>query len=119
MKCCYLCKIPFMSLAEYICKIDVQKKIVAFRDKIIFKIWKFKFVESQPYDKLTTERVTTSICSTCACNPKTIDKLNLKVVKKYEPSNQRVELSHQEISQRFNPWREDDLRWKLDDKGEH
>tara|TARA_R110002020_G_scaffold147690_1_gene323232 strand:- start:1076 stop:1384 length:309 start_codon:yes stop_codon:yes gene_type:complete len=85
MKCCYLCGIPFGSLMEYICKIDITEKVNALKDVITFKFWKFKLVESKPYKKLVRKTITTSICSSCACNPITVRKHDLEIVKKCEP----------------------------------
>ena len=84
MNVCYLCKIPFVSLAEYICKININEKVNALKDVILFKFWKFKLVESKPYKKLVQKRITTSICSSCACNPITVRKHDLEVIRKYD-----------------------------------
>ena len=84
MNACYLCGIPFSSLAKYICKIDITEKVNALKDVIMFKFCKFKLMESKPYKKLVRKTITTSICSSCACNPITVKKHDLEVVEKYE-----------------------------------
>ena len=84
MNVCYLCKIPFVSLAEYICKINITEKVNALKDVVLFKFWKFKLMDSKPYKKLVQKRITTSICSSCACNPITVRKHDLEVIRKYD-----------------------------------
>ena len=79
-----------MSLAKFFCKINITEKVNALKDVVLFKFWKFKFVESKPYKKLVQKRITTSICSSCACNPISVRKHDLEVVKKYEPQHIEV-----------------------------
>ena len=85
MNVCYLCKIPFVSLAKFFCKINITEKVNALKDVVLFKFWKFKFVESKPYKKLVQSRITTSICSSCACNPITVRKHDLEIIEEDKP----------------------------------
>ncbi len=95
MSCCYLCKRVFNGiLKSLICKIDITEKVNTLKDVVIFQLWKFKIVESKPSFKFQKKRITTTVCSECACKPLTLSRYNLEVQEEEKPQYMEVPVSH-------------------------
>jgi len=95
MSCCYLCKRMFNGiLKSLICKIDITEKVNTLKDVVIFQLWKFKIVESKPSFKFQKRRITTTVCSECACKPLTLSRYNLEVQEEEKPQYMEVPVSH-------------------------
>tara|TARA_R100001082_G_scaffold30046_1_gene15101 strand:+ start:1408 stop:1677 length:270 start_codon:yes stop_codon:yes gene_type:complete len=81
-------------LKSLICKIDITEKVNTLKDVVIFQLWKFKIVESKPSFKFQKKRITTTVCSECACKPLTLSRYNLEVQEEEKPQYMEVPVSH-------------------------
>jgi len=84
----------FGTLTKLYCKIDITQKVKTLKDVVIFQLWKFKLMESKPSFKLEKKRITTSVCSECACRPLAISRYNLEVQEEEKPQYMEVPVSH-------------------------
>ena len=89
MSCCYICKRVFGTLKRLVCKVDVTEKVNTLKDVVIFQLWKFKIVESKPSFKFEKRRITTSVCSECACN-----NHNIEILEEEKPQYMEVPTRH-------------------------